>query len=369
MARLRTKSSTSPASGPAGDHETGVMDRKGRRNRADVLVPPKQLPLTRLAARAPGGHVARAVDRQVVSTPQRDTSPMQAQGVQRRRIAVAAVTTLLTTGLAGTALGQEAPPVPQEWPAHRCSPTVATDRTVWGWVRDALRQPLASVQVYVQGRQCGMLTDSEGRYALVGVPVGAFSVRADLIGYLSDSTPLPAAPDDARRDFVLHMPRGDEELVTLAEHNPWGIPRPVAASVVGCFRVAVLEEYGLPIRAYGGPWETRPATFRGLPALVLVDTFKTSDDRLALTGTTVAHTLDADPHGEMEDRIAWRFSVNSDSLDATWTGAPMLWWIRYRLSVDADSLVGRSWYLSHEPSSATPSRPVVWRRSRCGAGG
>lgn len=63
-------------------------------------------------------------------------------------------------------------------------PPQATAGSVTGRVTDArTEQPLASVQVYVQGTRIGALTDRSGRYLLENVPEGEVTIVAELIGY------------------------------------------------------------------------------------------------------------------------------------------------------------------------------------------
>src|SRR5690606_24529268 len=44
-------------------------------------------------------------------------------------------------------------------------------------------RPLVDVQVYVPGTGRGVLTDAEGNFVIVNVPIGERVVRAELIGY------------------------------------------------------------------------------------------------------------------------------------------------------------------------------------------
>jgi TonB-dependent starch-binding outer membrane protein SusC len=56
--------------------------------------------------------------------------------------------------------------------------------TIAGVVTDqATQQPLAGVQVQVVGTQLSSVTDQQGRFLILNVPVGARTVRATLIGY------------------------------------------------------------------------------------------------------------------------------------------------------------------------------------------
>ncbi|UCD39165.1 MAG: carboxypeptidase-like regulatory domain-containing protein, partial [Fidelibacterota bacterium] len=48
---------------------------------------------------------------------------------------------------------------------------------------EATGQPLAGANVLVEGTSFGAATDAEGGYIILGVPVGAYTVRSEFIGY------------------------------------------------------------------------------------------------------------------------------------------------------------------------------------------
>ena len=52
-----------------------------------------------------------------------------------------------------------------------------------GTVVDAQGQPLTGAQVHIPALGQGMLTNPEGRFLLVNVPVGQQTVRVQIIGY------------------------------------------------------------------------------------------------------------------------------------------------------------------------------------------
>lgn len=52
-----------------------------------------------------------------------------------------------------------------------------------GRVTDQSGSPIAGVAVYVQGRPLGATTDADGRYLILRVPPGEFTVQATLVGY------------------------------------------------------------------------------------------------------------------------------------------------------------------------------------------
>src|SRR2546422_8753479 len=58
--------------------------------------------------------------------------------------------------------------------------------TITGRVIDSLtRQPLAGVNVVVEGTGLGALTREDGTFSIVGVPAGTHTLRARRIGYRS----------------------------------------------------------------------------------------------------------------------------------------------------------------------------------------
>ena len=51
-----------------------------------------------------------------------------------------------------------------------------------GVVRDAKQQPLAGVNIALVGVPLGAISDLEGRYTILNVPAGTYSIKASLIG-------------------------------------------------------------------------------------------------------------------------------------------------------------------------------------------
>jgi len=63
-------------------------------------------------------------------------------------------------------------------------PLVAQDGTITGMVTDAASsRPMGSVQVYLVDTSLGTLTNQGGRYLILNVPAGTYQVRAERIGY------------------------------------------------------------------------------------------------------------------------------------------------------------------------------------------
>jgi len=77
--------------------------------------------------------------------------------------------------------------------------------TVMGRVVDAQTQrPLTVAQIYVPGLSLGVLSSSDGTYQLPNVPPGTHTIRAELIGYASQSQEvLVVAGETATLDFAL----------------------------------------------------------------------------------------------------------------------------------------------------------------------
>ncbi|MGH7553898.1 MAG: carboxypeptidase regulatory-like domain-containing protein, partial [Longimicrobiales bacterium] len=55
--------------------------------------------------------------------------------------------------------------------------------TVRGTVRNAEGQPIPGAQVYLEGTQIGAVTNSDGRFAIERVPVGSYTVLAEVLGF------------------------------------------------------------------------------------------------------------------------------------------------------------------------------------------
>ena len=76
--------------------------------------------------------------------------------------------------------------------------------TVTGVITNVAGEPLASVQVSIQGTGYGTLTQSNGRFAIVNVPSGRRTVRADLIGFASKTQVVDVpATGSVTADFSL----------------------------------------------------------------------------------------------------------------------------------------------------------------------
>ena len=108
--------------------------------------------------------------------------------MERKRFALGAVLLALAMGLlpGGTAAQQ-------------------AEGTVTGIVRNATTgQPLAGVQILIQGTQRGALTGQAGTYTLTGLPPGTHTIEARSIGFQTEEeTVALAAGETASADFTL----------------------------------------------------------------------------------------------------------------------------------------------------------------------
>lgn len=83
----------------------------------------------------------------------------------------------------------------------------AQQGTVTGTVIDAsTQQPLAGVAVSVAGTNRGGMTNTEGRYLIVGAPAGSQELRASLIGYGQSTATVNVSPGQTvSQDFELSV--------------------------------------------------------------------------------------------------------------------------------------------------------------------
>jgi len=66
-----------------------------------------------------------------------------------------------------------------------------------GRVVDDKKQPLAGVNVRVEGQRLGAITDDQGQYFIIGIPGGRYTVKMDLIGF----APFVAENVEITQDF------------------------------------------------------------------------------------------------------------------------------------------------------------------------
>ena len=90
--------------------------------------------------------------------------------------------------------------------------------SISGRVTDQTGQPLAGVQVVVQGSDLGSLSSNTGRYEISAVPTGEAVVVARALGYVpAQQTVTISAGAPATADFVLQVSAINlEEIVAVA---------------------------------------------------------------------------------------------------------------------------------------------------------
>ncbi len=126
--------------------------------------------------------------------------------------------------LALTALAALAPVAARAQPA-----------SVRGRVTDAAGAPLPGVNVYVEGRGQGAVTNADGTYALGGIAPGPARLVASSIGYERAVQPLDAAPGGAyERHFTLAETtlQSGEVVVTASRRAQVAGSAPVSLSVL-----------------------------------------------------------------------------------------------------------------------------------------
>lgn len=98
-------------------------------------------------------------------------------------------------------------------------PAAAQQTAVAGTVvSGSTLEPLAGVQVSIDGTSLGALTDADGRYRISGAPTGDVTVRARMIGYQSGTqTAQVTAGQEVTVDFELAVAAVNlDELVVTA---------------------------------------------------------------------------------------------------------------------------------------------------------
>jgi len=78
------------------------------------------------------------------------------------------------------------------------APVEAATSTVEGILRDAkTREPLAGGNIMLKGTGMGAATDVEGRYRIINVPAGNYTLRATYVGYNTKEQPIVVGGDGA----------------------------------------------------------------------------------------------------------------------------------------------------------------------------
>jgi outer membrane receptor for ferrienterochelin and colicin len=88
--------------------------------------------------------------------------------------------------------------VPSILPAQ----SIAQTGTISGTVTDGSGSPIGGVSVIILGKQMGGFTNPEGKYTIVRVPVGSYTVRANQIGFTRDEKVVQV---DANRTAIVNL--------------------------------------------------------------------------------------------------------------------------------------------------------------------
>ena len=145
------------------------------------------------------------------------------------------------------------------------APSVAAQTgTVIGTVTDAASaRPLESAQVYVEGASVGTLTNSSGRFVLVGAPAGDQTVTVDLVGYRSASqTVTVAAGQTATVNFSISVTAIALDQIVVTGTGVATERRKLGNSIASV-DVASLEN--TPITSFSDVLQGREAGVVGLP--------------------------------------------------------------------------------------------------------
>ncbi|MBI4542952.1 MAG: carboxypeptidase regulatory-like domain-containing protein, partial [Gemmatimonadetes bacterium] len=112
-------------------------------------------------------------------------------------------------------------------------------------------QPLEGVQVYVPQLNRGTLTQSNGRYFIINVPVGTYSVEARMIGYATVRYENVVVATDITRQVNLQMVSeavAVEEVIVTAERVPL-----IELTAAGSQNTVTSEELSaLPVTSISG---------------------------------------------------------------------------------------------------------------------
>ncbi|MGH7576472.1 MAG: SusC/RagA family TonB-linked outer membrane protein [Longimicrobiales bacterium] len=126
------------------------------------------------------------------------------------------------------------------------SPARAQTGTIAGRVIDReTRQPMAGVQVYLDGTAYGGLTDEAGRYVLSSVPLGTYTVVTQMLGYANGRAEnvVVRADEPASADFELSI-----TVLKLEEVVATGTVDPIAGVKVP-FTVGKVTKQDMPVPA------------------------------------------------------------------------------------------------------------------------
>src|SRR5262245_11879934 len=87
-----------------------------------------------------------------------------------------------------------------------------------GRVVDENQQPLAGVDVRIEGQRLGATTDAQGTYVIIGIPGGHPIVRMSLTGYAAfTAANVEITPDFSTTLDATLKTEGGQEVVVIAE--------------------------------------------------------------------------------------------------------------------------------------------------------
>lgn len=127
------------------------------------------------------------------------------------------------------------------WTAALAACVIAADAgagttgRIAGRILDAKKQPLAGVTVALPEARLGAMTDEDGRFSIVNIPAGSYTVRVNLVGYRPVTTTnlLVSADETTRMDLTLvEAPVQMEEVVVSARRPVVEINRTSTVAIV-----------------------------------------------------------------------------------------------------------------------------------------
>lgn len=110
-----------------------------------------------------------------------------------------------------------------------------TTGRITGRVVDGKKQPLAGVTVGLVGAPLGAMSDENGQFTIVNIPAGAYTVRANLVGYRAVTTTniIVSADESTRLELVLEeAPVQMQEVVVRAKRPVVEIHRTSTVAIV-----------------------------------------------------------------------------------------------------------------------------------------
>ncbi|MCE9627365.1 MAG: carboxypeptidase-like regulatory domain-containing protein, partial [Candidatus Eisenbacteria bacterium] len=110
-----------------------------------------------------------------------------------------------------------------------------TSGRISGRVLDGKKQPLAGVTVGMIGVALGAMSGEDGRFTIINIPAGSYTVRASLVGYRAVTTTsvLVSADEATKLDLVLEeAPVQMQEVVVSAKRPVVEINRTSTVAIV-----------------------------------------------------------------------------------------------------------------------------------------